>query len=100
VYSYNREWTGLPPYFALPIFPPPDKRHRFFRPRVAVPNLFLSTSEAKFLHIANLILTIERCDTTRRGHGWHCWYSRAVLLVHFPVALFSAFSLYRLFYPA
>jgi hypothetical protein len=65
---------------------------------MAVPaSLFLSTSEAKFLHIANLILSIERCDTTRRGHGWHCWYSRAVLLIHTPVALFSAFSLYRLY---
>jgi hypothetical protein len=84
----------------LPRVPRPDVPHRFIRPRVAVPSLFLNTSEAKFLHILNLILTIERCDTTRKGHGFHCWYSRAVLLINVPVALFSAVSLYRLYRPA
>lgn len=62
-----------------------------------LPNLCLSTSEARVLHVASLLLTLERCDATRRGHGWHCWYSRAVLLFNVPIALFSAVSLYRLF---
>jgi hypothetical protein len=60
-------------------------------------NLFLSFPEAKLLHLVNLLLVIESCDATRRGHRWDCWYSRAILLANAPIALLASYNLYRLF---
>lgn len=82
-------------------FPQPHSSHSLIHSLMADSSyLFLSTPEAKILHIVNILLSIERCDSTFKGHGWHCWYSRVVFLIHGPVALFSAFSLYKLFRPA
>jgi len=63
-------------------------------------NLFLSFPEAKLLHLVNLLLVIERCDTTRRGHDWDCWYSRIILLANVPVAIVAIHGLFRLLRPA
>jgi hypothetical protein len=60
-------------------------------------NLLLSFAEAKLLHIASLILLVERSDATRRAHRWDCWYSRAALLLNAPAAFLLAHGLYRLF---
>lgn len=60
-------------------------------------DLFLSFAEAKLLHLASLILLIERSDATRRAHRWDCWYSRAILLANAPTAFLLAHNLYRLF---
>jgi hypothetical protein len=58
--------------------------------------LALRTPEASLLHILNLVLTLEYCDHVRKGHGWHCWYTRAALVLHTPAIVFSALSLYRI----
>lgn len=63
-------------------------------------NLYLTSSEAKLLHLVNILLLIESCEVTRRAHHWDCWYSRAILLVNAPVAAVAAYNLYRLFRPS
>ncbi len=63
-------------------------------------NLLLGFPEAKLLHIAGLILLVQRSDVTRRALRWDCWYSRALLLVHAPAAVVLVHSLYTLFRPA
>ena len=60
-------------------------------------NLFFSFAEAKLLHIASLILLLQRSDATRRAHRWNCWYSRAIFLANVPAAFVLAHGLYRLF---
>lgn len=60
-------------------------------------NLLLSFSEAKLLHIASLILLVERSDATRRAHKWDCWYSRAILIANAPAACLLAYGIYRQF---
>jgi hypothetical protein len=62
-------------------------------------NLYFNFAEAKFIHIINLVLVLERCDATRRAHSWDCWYSRAALLANVPVALLASYSLYTLLRP-
>jgi len=59
-------------------------------------NLLLSFAEAKLLHIASIILLVERSDATRRAHSWNCWYSRAILIANAPAAFLLAHGLYRL----
>jgi hypothetical protein len=63
-------------------------------------NLYISTPEAKLLYLVNLLVVLERCDATRKGHHWGCWYSRAILLANAPVVFIAAHGLYRLFRPA
>jgi hypothetical protein len=60
-------------------------------------NLFLSLPESKVLHLVNLLLVIEGCDAARREHRWDYWYSRAILLVNTPIALYAAYNLVRIF---
>ena len=59
-------------------------------------NLLLSFAEAKLLHIASIILLVERSDATRRAHRWNCWYSRIILLANAPAAFLLVHGLYRL----
>lgn len=63
-------------------------------------NLFLSGSEAKLLHVVNLLLIIERCDSTLKSHRADCLYSRVVLISQAPLAGLVAYGLFRLFRPS
>lgn len=70
------------------------------RPYMAGPNnLLLSFPEARLLHIASIILLVERSDAVRRAHTWQCWYSRALLLANAPAAFLLAYGLYRQYRP-
>lgn len=57
----------------------------------------LRIPEASLLHILNLFLTLEYCESVRKAHGWHFWYTRAALILHTPAVVFSAFSLYKIY---
>lgn len=63
-------------------------------------NIFISSAEAKLIHLVNLLLIIERCDSTIKSHRGNCWYSRAILLTNLPAAGLIAYGLYKLFRPA
>jgi hypothetical protein len=64
---------------------------------MAGPNhLLLSFAEAKLLHLASLLLLVERSNSTRRAHRWDCWYLRVIFLANAPTAFLLAHNLYRL----
>lgn len=64
-------------------------------------NIYFNFAEAKLIHAVNLLLVIQRCDTTRRAFSWpNNWYARAALIANLPVSIIASYALFRLFRPA